>query len=139
MSYPGSGDGSPVFRVSVPDLLGSAARVSDQGADLAFGHLSSDNRIEAAQDGWVGSSAVALTARWEAWLATSNVLLSQVAEHAYRLNSAAITYAVTEADGAAALHNVVSGAVVSGAASGSWVRDLATDDGGGDHVRGQFG
>lgn len=91
------------------DLLGSAAQVADEGADLAAAHLSSDNRIEAAHIGWVGSSATALAARWEAWLATSKVLLSQVAEHAHGLNSAAITYAATEADRAAALHHVVSG------------------------------
>lgn len=41
-------------------LACSATHVTGQGEDLATAHLSSDNQIEAAQAGWVGTSATAL-------------------------------------------------------------------------------
>jgi uncharacterized protein YukE len=49
------------FRVDLEALARSAAHVSGQGEDLATAHLSADNRMAAAQSGWVGSSALALS------------------------------------------------------------------------------
>ena len=47
------------FQLDLEALAHSAAQVSGQGEDLATAHLSSDNRMVAAQSGWVGSSAAA--------------------------------------------------------------------------------
>jgi uncharacterized protein YukE len=75
------------FRVDPEALAGSAEHVSGQGEDLASAHLSSDNRIEAAQSGWVGTSAAALNARMAAWLETSRRLVARVGGHALDLQN----------------------------------------------------
>ena len=80
------------FRVDLEALASSAAHVSGQGEDLAAAHVSSDNRIEAAQPGWVGGSAAALSARTAAWLETSRRLLTRVGGHALQLNEAFLRF-----------------------------------------------
>ena len=80
------------FRVDLEALASSAAHVSGQGEDLAAAHVSSDNRIEAAQPGWVGGSAAALSARTAAWLETSRRLLTRVGGHALQLNDDGIDF-----------------------------------------------
>jgi hypothetical protein len=45
------------LRLDLDALASSAAHVTGQGEELATAHLSSDNRIVAANSGWVGSSA----------------------------------------------------------------------------------
>ncbi len=87
-----------MFRVDLEALVGSAAQVSEQGEDLATAHLSSDNRIAAAQSGWVGDSAAALQVRATSWLETSRRLLTRVGDHALNLNNDAIGFAATERD-----------------------------------------
>jgi hypothetical protein len=44
------------FRLELEALGSSAAHVTAQGENLATTHLSSNNRLVAAQPGWVGSS-----------------------------------------------------------------------------------
>ena len=56
--------------VNLEALAGSASHVTGQAEDLAIAHLASDNRIEAAQPGWVGSSEAALSIKAAAWLET---------------------------------------------------------------------
>ena len=58
------------LRLDLEALGSSAAHVTGQGEDLATAHLSSDNRIVAAQSGWVGSSGAALHTKTATWMET---------------------------------------------------------------------
>ncbi len=84
------------FRVDVEALASSAAHVAGQGEDLATAHLSSDNRIVAAQSGWVGSSALALNAKTATWLEASRRLVTSVGDHATDLNQDGINFSEME-------------------------------------------
>jgi uncharacterized protein YukE len=90
--------GTGVFRVGLESLASSASHVTGQGEDLASAHLSSDNRIVAAQSGWVGSSALALNAKTATWLETSRTLVASVGDHATDLNQDGIDFAAMERD-----------------------------------------
>jgi uncharacterized protein YukE len=94
------------FRVDLEALAGSAAQVSQHGEDLASAHLSSDNRIAAAQSGWVGDSAAALQIRAASWLETSRGLLTRVGDHALDLNNDGIDFAAMERDNVEKLREV---------------------------------
>jgi uncharacterized protein YukE len=84
------------FQVDVAALACSAAHVGGQGDDVAIAHLSSHNRMEAAQSGWVGASAEALTAKMARWSATSRTLLTHVGDHSLRLSNDTIGFAALE-------------------------------------------
>jgi uncharacterized protein YukE len=84
------------FQIDLEALVGSAAHVNGQGEDLATAHLASDNRITAAQSGWVGASAAALHTRAATWLETSRRLLTRVGGHALDLNNDGIGFAALE-------------------------------------------
>jgi uncharacterized protein YukE len=86
------------FRVDVEALASSASHVAGQGEDLASAHLSSDNRIVAAQSGWVGSSALALNAKTATWLETSRRLVTSVGDHATDLNNDGLSFTEMERD-----------------------------------------
>lgn len=86
------------FRVDPEALAGSAAQVSEQGDELASAHQLSDNRIAAAESGWVGASAVALIAKTATWLETSRGLLVRVGAHALELTSDGMVFAQMERD-----------------------------------------
>jgi uncharacterized protein YukE len=86
------------FQIDLEALVRSAAHVNGQGEDLASAHLSSDNRIAAAQSGWVGSSAAALSTRTATWLETSRRLLTRVGEHALNMNNDGIEFSAMERD-----------------------------------------
>lgn len=94
------------FHIDLEALAHSAAQVSGQGEDLATAHLSSDNRIAAAQPGWVGSSAGALLTKTASWLETSRQLITKVGEHAVELNTDGINFAGTEDENAEKLRAV---------------------------------
>lgn len=94
------------FRIDLEALAHSAAQVSGQGEDLATAHLSSDNRIAAAQSGWVGSSAGALLTKTASWLETSRQLITKVGEHAVELNTDGVNFAGTEDENAEKLRAV---------------------------------
>ncbi len=81
------------FRVNLEASASSAAVVTGQGEDLATAHLSSDNRMVAAQPGWAGSSALALSAKTAAWLETSRRLVTDVGDHATDLNNDGLSFA----------------------------------------------
>jgi uncharacterized protein YukE len=87
-----------MFRVDLEALASSAAQVSGHGEDLAAAHLSSDNRIAAAQPGWVGRSAAALDTKTARWLEISRRLLTRVGGHALDLNDDGIDFAAMERD-----------------------------------------
>jgi uncharacterized protein YukE len=94
------------FAVDLEALAGSASQVSGQLEDLALAHLASDNRIEAAQPGWVGSSASALSIKAAAWSETSRALLTRVGAHAMALHSDGIAFAAMERESAERLRAV---------------------------------
>jgi hypothetical protein len=98
------------FQLDLEALVSSAAHVSGQGEDLALAHLSSDNKIEAAQLGWVGTSAEALNARMAVWLETSRRLLTRVGGHALELQDDGIDFATMERENTQRLRAVGDGA-----------------------------
>ena len=98
------------FQVDLEALAGTAAQVNGQGENLATAHLSSDNRIAAAQSGWVGASAAALNTRASIWLETSRRLLTRVGEHALDLNNDGIDFAALERENVETLRAVGGGA-----------------------------
>jgi uncharacterized protein YukE len=98
------------FQIDLEALVSSAAHVDGQGEDLATAHLSSDNRMAAAQSGWVGASAAALHNRAAAWLETSRRLLTRVGGHALQLNNDGIDFAAMEHQSAEKLSAVRGGA-----------------------------
>jgi uncharacterized protein YukE len=85
-----------MFRVDLEALAVAAAHVAGQGEDMASAHVASDNRISAAQPGWVGASAAALHTTTAAWLQTSRRLLTRVGGHALDLNNDGIDFAAAE-------------------------------------------
>lgn len=87
-----------VLRVDLEALASSAAHVTGQGEDLATAQLSTDNRIIAAQSGWVRSSARGLNAKTAAWLETSRRLVTSVGDHATDLNNDGLSFAQMERD-----------------------------------------
>ncbi|KBF81685.1 hypothetical protein BO05_01838 [Mycobacterium tuberculosis GM 1503] len=102
-----------MFQISPEQWMHSAAQVTTQGEGLAVGHLSSDYRMQAAQFGWQGASAMALNAKMDDWLDASRALLTRIGDHAFGLQEAAIQHA--EAERAQALAQVgVSADVVAG-------------------------
>jgi uncharacterized protein YukE len=101
------------FQVDLETLACTTAHITGQGENLATAHVSSDNRIGAAQSGWVGTSAAALSARMAAWLETSRRLLARVGDHALDLNNDGINFAAIEQENAQKLR------VVGGDADGA--------------------
>ena len=85
-----------MLRVDLEALASSASDVAGQGEDLASAHLSADNRLTAAQSGWVGSSALALNAKTATWLETSRRLVTSVGDHAVDLNNDGLSFAEME-------------------------------------------
>jgi uncharacterized protein YukE len=86
------------FRLDLEALASSVVHVTGQAEDLATAHLSSDNRIVAAQSGWVGSSALALNAKTATWLETSRRLVTSVGDHATDLNQDGVDFSEMERD-----------------------------------------
>lgn len=95
-----------ILGVDLETLVGSAAHVAGQGEDLASAHLASDNRMAAAEPGWVGASATALGTTTATWLQTSRRLLSRVGDHALELTGDGIAFAAMEHAHAVALRAV---------------------------------
>ncbi len=85
-----------MHRVDLAALAAWAAYVSGLGEDVALAHLLSDNRIAAAQSGWVGTSAVALDTTAAAWLQASRRLLGRLGDHALNLTDDAFRFAEAE-------------------------------------------
>lgn len=94
--------------INVEQLTSSGRQVSGRAEDLATGFLTADNRMEAAQYGWAGSSAVALRVRAARWLPASRVLVGEVADHGFALQDAAVQHAAGEAERAKALADVAA-------------------------------
>ncbi|MEE6139567.1 WXG100 family type VII secretion target [Mycobacterium sp. 050128] len=102
------------MKIDVEQLTVSGRQVSDQAEELAAGLLTSDNRIEAAQYGWAGRSAVALSARAARWLPVAQALVGKVGDHGFALQDAAVLHAAAEAQRARALAGVATRAAALG-------------------------
>jgi WXG100 family type VII secretion target len=87
-------------------MVSSAVHVYGQGEGLAAEHASADSRIEAAQAGWAGASAAAMTARSAKWMQTSAVLVGRLSTHSQDLHTCACTFAETEQHRAEAIKAV---------------------------------
>ena len=85
-----------MFRVDLAALAAWAGYVSGLGEDLALAHLLSDNRITAAQSGWMGTSAVALDTAAAQWLQASRRLIGRLGDHALDLTNDGIDLAAAE-------------------------------------------
>lgn len=77
------------LRVNVEDLAASGAAVTGHGEDVAVKHAAAASRIDAAQAGWQGASALAMTALSEQWLATTATLVTRLSDHAQGLHASA--------------------------------------------------
>lgn len=95
-----------MYRVDLAALATAAARIAGAGEDVAAAHLLSDNRIAAAQPGWVGASAVALNIKVMDWVQASRRLLERLGDHAMDLADDAIRLAAAENESADAVGSV---------------------------------
>jgi uncharacterized protein YukE len=96
------------ININVEQLTSSGSQVSGQAEDLATGFVAADNRMEAAQYGWAGTSATALSARAARWLPASRALVAKVGDHGFALQDAAVQHAAAEAERAKALADVAA-------------------------------
>lgn len=69
------------LKVDPIDLHMSADHMGVHHADLRAAHTGADSNIEAAQAGWVGTSAAALKAKLAEWQATTEELCGSIADH----------------------------------------------------------
>lgn len=95
-----------MYHVDVAAVAAAAAQVAGLGEDVATAHLASDNRMAAAQSGWVGVSAVALSTKTADWLRTSHRLLTELGDHMLDLTNAALCVAAAENAGAERLREL---------------------------------
>jgi WXG100 family type VII secretion target len=102
-------------RADPQDLEVSAIRVAQHAEEVEVGHAASQGRVEAAQTGWTGMSAVAMTARAAKWQANSAVLATRLADHRNGLHTSAHGCAATEASNEQNIADVgVEGSSTSG-------------------------
>ncbi len=97
-----------MYRVDLAALAASAAQIAGLGEDVASAHLASDNRIAAAQSGWVGVSAIALNTAAAEWLQASRRLLTRLGDHALDLTNDGMHFAAAEYVGAEQLRGLGS-------------------------------
>ncbi|SBS77677.1 conserved hypothetical protein [uncultured Mycobacterium sp.] len=84
------------LRVNIEDLAASGVAVTNHGEDVAAQHAAAASRIDAAQAGWQGASALAMTALSEQWLATTAGLVTRLSDHAQGLHTSAQGFAEME-------------------------------------------
>lgn len=94
------------LRVIVEDLVASAVAVTGHGEDLAAAFGGADGRVEAAQSGWQGRSAVALAGLAERWASEGRSVVARMADHAVRLHVSAGEFWAQDQGGAAAVDSV---------------------------------
>ncbi|WP_059021675.1 WXG100 family type VII secretion target [Mycobacterium sp. M26] len=84
------------LQVTIADVAASGTAVTGHGEDLAVKHAAAAGRIDAAQAGWQGTSAAAISALTEQWTATTSALLTQLSDHAQALHASANGFAEME-------------------------------------------
>lgn len=98
-----------VLRANIEDLVTSGVAVTGHGEDVAVEHAAADGRIETAQRGWQGLSALAMSARAEVWQATTSVLLTRMSDHAQGLHATALEFFEMESANAETFESLVPG------------------------------
>jgi WXG100 family type VII secretion target len=91
------------LRVNIEHLAASGVAVTGHGEDVATKHAAAATRIETAQGGWQGASALAMTALSEQWVATTATLVSKLSDHAQGLHTSAQGFAEMEQHNSQAL------------------------------------
>ncbi len=94
------------LRVSPEDLVTSGLVVTGHGEDVATKHAAADGRIEAAQAGWRGLSAAAMSVRAQTWLGTTTALLTRMSDHAQALHASAQGFAQMDAENSRELESL---------------------------------
>jgi WXG100 family type VII secretion target len=88
------------LKVDSIDLHLSSDHMDSHHADLLTAHTAANGDIEAAQSGWVGSSAMALQAKFAEWQEATTAIATDIAAHAMAFRNAAHAYATIDDDGA---------------------------------------
>lgn len=91
------------LRVDPVDLQMSADHIAVHCAEFRAAHADTDADIEAAQPGWVGTSASALRANFVEWQAATTQLSSAMEAHGVALRAAAQSYTTTDSGNAVSL------------------------------------
>lgn len=84
------------IRVIPGELLTSGALVEGHAADVEAGHAMADARIQGAQPGLVGLSALAVEAKLAQWQATTQALTTRLADHAQAFQTGGVGFETTE-------------------------------------------
>lgn len=85
------------------DLHLSSDHLDVHHAEFRAAHANADADIEAAQRGWVGTSAAALQAKLVEWQAATAALSSDVEAHGVAFRAAAQDYTTTDTSNASSL------------------------------------
>ena len=96
---------SSCIRVDPDQLRSAAVHIDGQGEDLLVGYSSVHSRIEAAQSGWAGRSAAALSARLAEWQATVAGIHARVSDHGTAMHGSG-GFATTERNNTQAIAGV---------------------------------
>ncbi|WP_448460222.1 WXG100 family type VII secretion target [Mycobacterium syngnathidarum] len=94
------------LRVDPDDLSDSSTRIARLVTDLRLGHDAAHGRMEAAQSGHVGSSALALRGLVEKWRADTTILVERLQDHGQAFGLAAQAYRETDSRCASAIEFV---------------------------------
>lgn len=84
------------LRVNIESLAVSGTAVVGHGEDVAMKHAAAASRIDAAQAGWQGASALAMTALSQQWMASTSSVLTRLSDHAQGLQASAVGFAEME-------------------------------------------
>jgi WXG100 family type VII secretion target len=94
------------IRVDPDHLLISATRVDGHAAAVKEGHAAAHARIQDAQPGLVGASAVAIESKLSEWQAVTQGLHSLIADHAHAFRTSAVGFQDTESHNARSVAEV---------------------------------
>lgn len=91
------------LRVDPIDLHMSCDHLDMHHAEFTQAHAAADGDIEAAQSGWIGSSAAALQAKFAEWQEVTTRLQADIEFHSASIRTAAKGYVATDTSGGQAL------------------------------------
>lgn len=89
------------------DLRMSSDHMDMHHSELLAAHATADSAIEEAQAGWVGSSAIALQAKFAEWQGDTARMAEDIAAHGEAFRSAAADYETVDSSRAAVLDDVL--------------------------------
>jgi WXG100 family type VII secretion target len=95
------------LKVDPIDLHLSSDHMGMHYAELSTAHAAANGAIEEAQNGWVGSSARALQAKFVEWQAATSKITGDLAAHGHAFQNAAEVYVTSDSDGAERLSGQV--------------------------------